>query len=474
MNRRLAGALVVALGLGAQQAAAALQAVRLTFVGQAAPGIPGAVFERFDQIPTIDRNGVITFRAFLRHETGIVSDGNDEGIWSGTAGNFSLLARENGLVPSGTPGAPEGSRFEAPFSITNFHGHGFSFRGGFGAAQYLVTAAGLSRVAYGGMNVGGDPGDPLLFSGVNGGIAVNATGQYAFGGGFQLGSGGVTTSNRSGLWVNLDGNLRLIARQGSQADGLPAGTTYSSDFGFPEISDSGEVFFKALLSNGNYGIFSFDGVSTKPVALKNDQVPGAPAGTVFGTAAISQPRINSGGDLVIVGSNNLFVKDDSGYRQVPPAGRVGVLTPADITDDGTVVFHRNLSSGSTIFRWLPDGTLQTVATSAFYGSLFAPTISSAGHIAFIAGDAGLFVTEPGGLPVGMTGGPLGGAFIASRMFTDVEYSQFSAAGDLVFTSNTTAHEIYMVRVPEPATVLLFAAAVAVLSRRCRRRGHEHA
>jgi len=454
MNRSLVGILVSAFGILTSSSSAVLQPVKIAGVGQAAPGVPGAVFQSFDQIPMIDQNGTIVFRAFLEH-SGTVSDGNDEGIWSGTPGNFSLIARENSLVPNGTPGVPEGLRFESSLLLGNVSGHGFFFNSGnLGGSQFIVTQAGLSRVAYRDMNMGGDPANPLLFHGLAGPVlALNASGQYAFGGEFLVGSGGVTDSNKSGLWANLDGTLKLIARQGSQVDGMPAGTTWSGDFLYPEISDTGKVFFKGVLSNGKFGFFAFDGVSTHPVALNTDQVSGAPAGTVFGTVPVAQPRINSRGDLVIVG-NRLWLMDASGYHQVPSAG--GVSPPADVTDNDTVIYLRN----PAIYRWLVDGTVQQIATSSQYGTLSIPTISSAGHIAFI-GNISLYVAEPGGLPVPVE---VLFPFIASDRFTDVEYNQFSASGDLVFTGGTTAHEIYLVHVPEPSALLLLPLAAFLIQR----------
>src|SRR5207245_5710750 len=110
----------------------------------------------------------------------------------------------------------------------------------------------------------------------------------------------------------------------------------------------------------------------------------------------------------------------------------------DLTDNDTVVYIT--SNGSQINRWLPNGTVQTVASSSQFGTLFTPTISSTGFIAFDAVDMSLYVAEPGGTPVGVAG-PIGGGLIASRQFTDVEYNQFSASGDLVFTSgDNTPHE----------------------------------
>ena len=249
MNRKLAGVLfLVFLFVGARQSKATLQAVKIAGVGQAAPGVPGAVFDRFEQTPTIDQNGVITFRAYLHPATGIVGDGNDEGIWSGTPGNFRLIARENGFVPIGTPGAAEGARFGANLIISNVSGHGFSFAsGGVSGSQFIVTSFGLSQVAYNGMNIGGDPANPLLFRGLSGPVlALNASGQYAFGGEFEVGSGGVTDTTKSGMWANLDGNLKLIARQGSQVDNMPPGTTWSGLFFIPRfptvVRSSSRVF----------------------------------------------------------------------------------------------------------------------------------------------------------------------------------------------------------------------------------------
>src|SRR5258708_4673073 len=67
----------------------------------AAPGAGGAQFAGFYLAPTIDQADNISFVAGLILQGG-VTELNDEGIWSGTASNFSLIAREGSAISGAT------------------------------------------------------------------------------------------------------------------------------------------------------------------------------------------------------------------------------------------------------------------------------------------------------------------------------------------------------------------------------------
>jgi hypothetical protein len=76
--------------------------------------------------------------------------------------------------------------------------------------------------------------------------------------GFFSGSG-ITTSNNEALFAGVPGNLRLVAREGAQAPGMPAGALFTrmegpSRGGFGQLvwNDSGQFAFAADITGGGF------------------------------------------------------------------------------------------------------------------------------------------------------------------------------------------------------------------------------
>jgi hypothetical protein len=135
----------------------------------------------------------IAFRAGLRG-TG-VTDANNMGIWAGTGGDLSLVAREGGSAV-GSPGTT------------------FSFLGG-----HLLNNAG--DVAFGAI----------------------------------LEGSGVVSSNDSGIWATRQGNLSIVAREGDSYEVAPGlirtVIEFKSGLAF---NDSGQVAFLARFSDDTIGL----------------------------------------------------------------------------------------------------------------------------------------------------------------------------------------------------------------------------
>ena len=108
------------------------------------------------------------------------------------------------------------------------------------------------------------------------GPGFNAAGQVAFSG--RLTGPGVTTNNSAGVWSGLPGQLEIVARGGDQAPGTPAGTEFSS-FGPPVINHSGHVAFRATLagigltSKNSGGIWSDGDGELTLIARDGSQAP---------------------------------------------------------------------------------------------------------------------------------------------------------------------------------------------------------
>jgi hypothetical protein len=221
---------------------AAVRTVALS--GQPAPGTPGGVsYGSLDSYfaggpfqivrgPVLNDAGRTAFRA---HLTGTGVDAtNNQGIWSEGSGSLALVARTG----SAAPGAPDGVNF------------------GVNPELELFT--------------------PVL----------NSAGQTAFYGGLTDGS--------VGIWSEGSGNLALVARDGIQAPGTPAGVDHSfavvRDFlwaDLPKLNNSGQTAFWAnVTGNGvdntnDWGVWSEGSGSLALVARSGSPAPGTPDGVNY-------------------------------------------------------------------------------------------------------------------------------------------------------------------------------------------------
>ncbi len=150
-------------------------------------------------------------------------------------------------------------------------------------------------------------GSGAAFSVVTGSTpTINHAGQIAFRGGLADG-GTVNSTNDSGIWSNIGGTLTNVVRAGSQAAGLPAGTTYASfqpaaNFVDPVLNDTGEMAFVAgLAGDGNVqtGVFVGKPGAFTPVILKNQSVPGLPAADKL--TSFEDLNLNDAGQMIFLG-----------------------------------------------------------------------------------------------------------------------------------------------------------------------------
>ncbi len=166
--------------------------------GSAAPGMAAGIkLGGFSDEPEVNGPGQVAFLAYLAEGSGGVTSENNWAVFSNTSGSLSLLVREGAQAP----GAPSGSKFD-------------------------------------------------YFQGLN----LSDSGKLVFIGYLKTGSGGVTTSNDRGIWLNGSGAMTLIAREGQQAPGLPTGAKFGHVFlGDPLVNGAGKVLFRSNLTTGSGG-----------------------------------------------------------------------------------------------------------------------------------------------------------------------------------------------------------------------------
>jgi hypothetical protein len=246
--------------------------------GSQAPGVPaGLNFDHFPQPPImINATGQIAFRGFL-NGAGVTAD-NDVGIWSERAGGLTLVAREGGDVPG-----------DASADFT-FIGDPVANRLGQTAFVALLFSPAINNAAV--MSEGGGtlaiaarkgsqaPGAPAGVSFANfSSPLLNGEGHAAFTAGL---SGGVTTSTDSGIWSQRGGALNLVAREGAQAPGAPAGVNFSA-FANSALNSASQMAFTATLTGAGVTAANDGGIwvqglagDLRLVAREGDQLEVAP------------------------------------------------------------------------------------------------------------------------------------------------------------------------------------------------------
>jgi hypothetical protein len=111
----------------------------------------------------------------------------------------------------------------------------------------------------------------------------------------RLAGPGVTSQNDKGLWVGSPGNVRLVARTGSQAAGYPPGTTYAFLNLGMELNAKGQLIFNAAVSGANTvenrGLFYATPYGPTQLLLRGNQMitpVGEPPITVYAIDSLNE------------------------------------------------------------------------------------------------------------------------------------------------------------------------------------------
>jgi len=258
--------------------------------GSLLPGVGAGVSVLTVFYPSMNDFGQPAFRAQLTG-AGVTTE-NNVGIWAEKAGGLTLMARAGGQAP-GMPAGVNYDSFPATPVLIN-EGGAIAFRGfltGAGVtpandvAIWVDRSGALSLVAREGDAVPGVSGANFSFIGDH---ALNASGRVAFAGLMS----GVPAASNSAIFSEGVGTLAVAARKGNAAPGAAVGVNFNG-FGSPLLNDDGHVAFSATLIGAGVttvndtGIWSQRGGALNLVAREGSQAPGAPAGLNFSTFANS-------------------------------------------------------------------------------------------------------------------------------------------------------------------------------------------
>lgn len=145
---------------------------------------------------------------------------------------------------------------------------------------------------------------------------LNNSGQTAFSASLTIGLGDANDTNASGIWSESGGSLSLVARNGFQAPDAPAGHVFYglSDESSPRdgrtpllLNDAGQLVFRALTNSNYQGIWSYQNGQLHLVARQGSTIPGSLVGNTLST--IERPALSASGDITFTGLLTLGVGD---------------------------------------------------------------------------------------------------------------------------------------------------------------------
>ncbi len=252
---------------------------------------------------------------FCSYLAGNVTQSNNSGFWLASPGGVELVIREGESAPGAAPGVvfsnPSASDSFSRFAMgSNNHIVLTALITGPGVVPW-VNDLGLWSGQAGSLALAARTGDPAPGAGSDarfsdiGSAVVNRNGVVAFRA--QIAGAGVDSSNDTGIWWGVPGNLQLIAREGDPAPGMPFGVSFGGfgNVNSPDINDVGEVAFIGYLVgagidvNNGVGIWTGQPGTIAPIARAGDPAPGTLPGVVFGFSFNTPPTINARGDVVL-------------------------------------------------------------------------------------------------------------------------------------------------------------------------------
>ncbi len=310
--------------------------------GDAAPGIPGALFAGFGSPRFGFRNGQPIFY-ILSSLTGTgITTSNDSALWRVENDQFTLIAREGESVGgTSTRLTFRNTSVTAPDSFAFV-----SLLSGNQQGLFRVGTSGVDLLATAQTQGNSSPGLHFTlfstFSGIGGPLQTNAAGQVAF---FAMLDGeGVVDGTRMSLWrAEPDASLTLIARDEEPAPGaggLVFGAfhifdVFTNTFQAPAMNESGQMAFHAFIRPpGPPGTFE-----NFQSALFMTDSQGAPSLVVRQSDIFDVS--GNGSDLRTV-SNVSF----HGRGAVASESTSEAYNGASLTEDGTIVFRLTFTDGS--------------------------------------------------------------------------------------------------------------------------------
>ena len=320
-------------------------------------------------------------------------------------------------------------------------------------------------------------------------LTFNDANQVAF---WDSLSGPVNVSNRAAVFAGGVGSMQLVARNGNQASDMPAGVNYNGVSAHSTaINNAGDVAFRTFLTQtagvtgaNDSAVYAGPMSSPQIVAREGDQAPGLPAGVTYASFEDPSfnprtPMLNDSGSVlfggVITGPGVTGANDDvffaGPYNDIKLIAREGQPAPGTPAGVNFVSMFSGFIGGSAIPFWSLNEADQ-IAVPMF---LSGPGVNSSNDVALYLFDPGLgpVLIAREGSPFDVGGGvfrtiaDFGIDFSANK--DDDSINGLNDTGTLVFRLKFTdgSSGIFTATVPEPAglTLLVAGTLAAALVRR---------
>jgi hypothetical protein len=458
---------------------------------QASGTASGVTFSAFKEDVAFNAVDQVAFIGFLTGPG--VTTSNQSGIWSNVGGSLALVTRAG----SPAPGAGSQANFSsfgngshANVALNNagnmaFIGTlaGFSVTSSNSTGMWSTSGGSLALIARQGSQAPGTSAGTTFSSMINDRPCFNASGQVAFFGALSAGNG-VTLANDTGIWAQRNGSLVLIAREGSQEPGLPAGNNFGdfnpNGLNTPGFNSSGGVAFTASGS----GIWSDATGSLAQVAGQGQAAPGMPAGTTF-SSFFGEPLLNdsgrvelhakvSGSSVTTANDTGIWVQRTSSLSLIVREGDQAPGLPAGVHFDDFLSFG------------VDGDILNAAGRVAFFAAVAGPGVTTSnnhgiwaqdpfGNLQLIAREGDQLQVAPGDFRTITMNGL---RFAGGSGNEDGIRSGFNDRGQVAFfaffTDDSSGLFISNAVVPEPSSVNLLIAGVLLgsgfqLARSIRRR-----
>ncbi|MEO0587065.1 MAG: choice-of-anchor tandem repeat NxxGxxAF-containing protein [Planctomycetota bacterium] len=433
-------AFALSLALTATPATADFTTVVLT--GEQAPNAaPGVVFRGLSA-PVLNSAGET---AFLASVTGPgVDQSNDSGIYSQGTGTLNHVAREGDQAP----GAAQGVVFSQFSTVPALNAAGQT---AFGAALsgsgvddsndyaiYSNATGALNEVARtGGQAADADPGVVLRSLGD---FALSAAGNTSFQA--LLTGPGVDrlVPNDDGIYREMGGTVRQVARENGQVPGAAPGTTFGS-FGLRAFNTAGETTLNVTLiatdadSPNTSGIFSEASGTFQQVVPWRAQAPDAAPGVLLRRESGLAP--SAGGQTAFLAELDGFEADGLGRYGIYSGGPGGLRKVARVGEqapdapEGVVFSSVNRAS---FFGTIPTHMTNAAGETAFLGFLTGPNVDSTNSV-------GIYGEGTGTLrEVARAGGQAPGAALGV-VFSGFDGFELNLAGQTAFQASLVGTDV---------------------------------
>ncbi len=306
--------------------------------GSQAGDLPsGVVFDFLGSLPVLNNMGQAAYSASLRTGSGGVDLTNNDGIWR----DNTLIAREDSQAPA----LPSGAVFSffGPPVLNNAGQVAFTadlkaFQGGVDSTNDSGIWRDNLLIAREGDQAGGAP-TGAVFDRFDRAVAINDSGQIAYGANLDINQGGVDPTNDAGIWRDKT----LIVREGEQAGGTPTGAVFEF-FRDLVLNNAGQIAYQAQLQMGLGGVAQTNNVGiwrdNTLIAREGEQAPGTPPGAVFSN--LGKPMLNDQGQVAYsgnlrTGSGGVDETNNTGIWITGPNGHSLLVARKGDTLDGRTI-----------------------------------------------------------------------------------------------------------------------------------------